>query len=99
MRATLLCDYTHTTILFIIILLFGFTTYATSPKIGSISKMHELLDAIAKTDPIAGNASGSLLTFRSKGGIIFGAINIVSSDYYTRYRLYLTDCSRPLSGW
>ncbi|KAG8842057.1 hypothetical protein FRB91_004465, partial [Serendipita sp. 411] len=41
MRATLLCDYTHTAVLFAIIFVFMFTVYATSDKIGSIGKMHE----------------------------------------------------------
>ncbi|KAJ3572021.1 hypothetical protein NP233_g3366 [Leucocoprinus birnbaumii] len=79
MRSTLLCDYTHTTILFIIILVFTFTVYATSPKIGSPAKMHELLSAVSTTAPIEGNAHGSYLTMRSKNGIIFGVINIIGN--------------------
>ncbi|KAF8325239.1 urea transporter [Cantharellus anzutake] len=74
MRATLLCDYTHTTVLFAIILTFVFTVYATSEKIGSFRKMHELLTAVS------GNAHGSYLTMRSKNGLIFGVINA----YYQR---------------
>lgn len=37
---------THTTVLFAIILTFIFTVYATSDKIGSFAKMHELLAAV-----------------------------------------------------
>lgn len=79
MRATLLCDYTHTTVLFAIILTFVFTVYATSDKIGSFKKMHELLAAAAERAPVPGNAQGSYLTMRSKDGLIFGVINIIGN--------------------
>ncbi|KAI9441380.1 urea transporter [Lactarius indigo] len=79
MRATLLCDYTHTTVLFAIILTFVFTVYATSSKIGSPSKMHELLAAAAASRPVSGNAHGSYMTMRSKNGLIFGVINVVGN--------------------
>ncbi|KAJ1304410.1 hypothetical protein OPQ81_005558 [Rhizoctonia solani] len=79
MRATLLCDYTHTAVLFAIILTFIFTAYATSPKIGSPSRMHELLVEAAASKPVSGNAQGSYLTMRSKNGLIFGVINIIGN--------------------
>ncbi|KAF9559110.1 urea transporter [Agrocybe pediades] len=79
MRSTLLCDYTHTTVLFAIILTFIFTVYATSDKIGSPKKMHELLTAASAAAPIAGNAHGSYVTMRSKNGLIFGVINIIGN--------------------
>ncbi|ETW75302.1 urea transporter [Heterobasidion irregulare TC 32-1] len=79
MRATLLCDYTHTTVLFAIILTFIFTVYATSPKIGSPARMHELLEAAAAATPVPGNAHGSYMTMRSKNGLIFGVINIIGN--------------------
>ncbi|KAI0254582.1 urea transporter [Lactifluus subvellereus] len=79
MRATLLCDYTHTTVLFSIILTFIFTVYATSSKIGSPAKMHELLTAAAVLRPVSGNAHGSYITMRSKNGLIFGVINVVGN--------------------
>jgi Na+/proline symporter len=82
MRATLLCDYTHTTVLFAIILTFIFTVYATSPKIGSPARMHELLAEAAASKPVAGNAQGSYLTMRSKNGLIFGVINIIGTNYF-----------------
>jgi len=79
MRSTLLCDYTHTTVLFAIIFTFVFTVYATSPKIGSPAKMHELLVKAAKVAPVPGNAHGSYMTMRSKNGLIFGVINIIGN--------------------
>jgi Na+/proline symporter len=79
MRSTLLCDYTHTSVLFAIILTFIFTVYGTSPKIGSPSKMYDLLAANALSHPIDGNKDGSYLTMRSKNGLIFGVINIIGN--------------------
>lgn len=79
MRATLLCDYTHTSVLFAIILVFVFTVYVTSDKIGSFSAMHALLTKAAEVAPVAGNAHGSYLTMRSKNGLIFGVINVIGN--------------------
>ncbi|TFY55004.1 hypothetical protein EVJ58_g8521 [Rhodofomes roseus] len=79
MRATLLCDYTHTTVLFAIIFVFVFTVYTTSDKIGSFSAMHSLLAKAAEEAPVAGNAHGSYLTMRSKNGLIFGVINVIGN--------------------
>ncbi|KAF8908145.1 hypothetical protein CPB84DRAFT_1843609 [Gymnopilus junonius] len=79
MRSTLLCDYTHTSVLFAIILTFVFSVYATSPKIGSPRKMYELLAAVSAAEPVPGNAHGSYLTMRSKNGLIFGVINIIGN--------------------
>ena len=66
----------HTAVLFAIIFVFMFTVYGTSDKIGSISKMHELLVKVAATKPVEGNAGGSYLTMRSLNGLIFGIINV-----------------------
>ncbi|KAJ7803149.1 urea transporter [Mycena olivaceomarginata] len=79
MRSTLLCDYTHTTVLFAIILVFVFTVYTTSPKIGSPTRMYELLTTAAVAAPVPGNAHGSYITMRSKNGLIFGVINIIGN--------------------
>lgn len=79
MRSTLLCDYTHTTVLFAIILTFVFSVYATNEKIGSPTKMYELLTAASAASPVPGNAQGSYLTMRSKNGLIFGVINIIGN--------------------
>lgn len=79
MRATLLCDYTHTSVLFAIIFVFVYTVYATSSKIGSFHEMHNLLSAAAEEAPLAGNAHGSYLTMRSKNGLIFGVINVIGN--------------------
>ncbi|THH30964.1 hypothetical protein EUX98_g3211 [Antrodiella citrinella] len=79
MRATLLCDYTHTAVLFVMIFVFVFTAYATSDKIGSPAAMHRLLAEQAIINPVSGNAHGSYLTIRSKNGLIFGVINVIGN--------------------
>ncbi|KAJ3487957.1 hypothetical protein NLI96_g3182 [Meripilus lineatus] len=79
MRATLLCDYTHTTVLFAIIFVFVFTVYATSDKIGSPAMMHALLTKASEAAPVSGNAHGSYVTIRSKNGLIFGVINVIGN--------------------
>jgi len=80
LRATFLTDYIHTVALFIIILVFGFTVYATSDKIGSPAEMSKLLNKVTdKTGGPVGNHEGSYLTMASSGGMIFGIINIVGN--------------------
>ncbi|KAI0777651.1 urea transporter [Trametes elegans] len=79
MRATLLCDYTHTAVLFAIIFVFIYTVYATSEKIGSFQAMYDLLSKASEAAPVSGNAHGSYLTMRSKNGLIFGVINVIGN--------------------
>ncbi|WVO25148.1 uncharacterized protein IAS62_006537 [Cryptococcus decagattii] len=79
MRATLIADYSHTLVLYCILISFALVAYATSPIIGSPSKMWELLNYAAEVNPISGNAQGSYLTMRSKSGLIFGVLNIVGN--------------------
>ena len=75
----MLGDYTHTTVLFVIILVFMFTVYATSDLIGSPTAMWNLLQAQSAISPVDGNAQGSYVTMRSKGGLIFGVINVIGN--------------------
>lgn len=79
MRSTLLADYTHTTVLFVIIMVFMFTVYATGNKIGSVGKMWELLEHAQEVKPVPANKDGSYLTMRSKNGLIFGVINVIGN--------------------
>lgn len=75
-RAALFCDYVHTAILLCFILVFMFTAYATSDKIGSPGAMYDLLEKAAERAPVIGNAEGSYLTMRSVNGLVFGVINV-----------------------
>ena len=76
---SLLTDYVHTAILIVILFVFSFTTYASSPVAGSPGKIWELLVKAAERHPVAGNAGGSYLTMRSKEGAVFFVINIVGN--------------------
>jgi Na+/proline symporter len=99
LRATFLTDYVHTVALFIIILVFGFTVWVTSPKIGSPGKMVDLLNAVSKIDGPAGNAENSYLTMDSYGGVIFGIINIVGNfgTVFCDQAYWQRACKKPLS--
>ncbi|RCH88537.1 hypothetical protein CU097_000255, partial [Rhizopus azygosporus] len=78
-KATFMSDYAHTVVIFIIIISFVFTVYASSPKIGSISTMYDLLTAASAASPIADNQGGSLVTMSSLQALLFGIINIVGN--------------------
>ncbi|KAM3067623.1 urea active transporter [Clarireedia jacksonii] len=80
-KATFLTDWAevHTFMLLIIILIFAFTTYASSDTLGSPKAVFDLLVKAAADHPIEGNAGGSYLTMRSKEGAIFFVINIVGN--------------------
>ncbi|WRT64468.1 uncharacterized protein IL334_001400 [Kwoniella shivajii] len=78
LRATFICDFTHTVILFVIIYMFMFSAYATSPQLGSISALYNHLVEAAKTDPVSGNEGGSYLTMKSNSGILFAGCTIAS---------------------
>ncbi|KAK8847691.1 hypothetical protein IAR55_005550 [Kwoniella newhampshirensis] len=78
LRATFICDFTHTVILFVIIYMFMFSAYATSPQLGSISRLYDLLSQAAVSDPVAGNTDGSYMTMKSNPGILFAGCTIAS---------------------
>jgi Na+/proline symporter len=57
-KATFLMDYTHTCILFVVIIIFTMNVYAVNPKIGSIDKMFDLLTTAGQLQPEPNNAKG-----------------------------------------
>ena len=79
LKATFLTDYAHTVIMVVIILIFAFTTWATSDVLGSPGAVWEAVTALAETQPRDGNAGGSYLTLHSRSGGIFFVINIVGN--------------------
>ncbi|EIN11216.1 solute symporter family transporter [Punctularia strigosozonata HHB-11173 SS5] len=78
LRATFICDYAHTVILFTIIYLFIFRAYGTAEDIGSPNSMYDLLAQAARNTPVVGNQNGSYLTMKSNQGLVFGATTILS---------------------
>ncbi|VVT46620.1 uncharacterized protein SAPINGB_P001304 [Magnusiomyces paraingens] len=79
LKSTFLSDYIHTVILIVIIMIFAFTTYATSDALGSPGAVWDALVKRAIETPIEGNAGGSYLTMRSHSGAIFFVINIIGN--------------------
>ncbi|KID89937.1 urea active transporter [Metarhizium guizhouense ARSEF 977] len=79
LKATFITDYIHGFALFIIIITFALTAYATSDALGSPAAVYDLLVEAAARHPVAGNQDGSYLTMRSQGGAIFFVINIVGN--------------------
>ncbi|KAK9850291.1 hypothetical protein MYU51_012159 [Penicillium brevicompactum] len=82
LRSTFIADYTHTVILFVAILVFGFLVTATSDLIGSPGKLYDLLIAASEKMPIDRNSEGSYLAFRSVGGLIF-ACDLFAAGFTT----------------
>src|SRR5271167_3009844 len=78
-KATFLTDYVHTFTILIILFIFAFTAYATSPILGSPGAVWELLQKASLDHPVPGNAKGSYLTMKSREGIIFFVINIAGN--------------------
>ncbi|KAL5512651.1 hypothetical protein ACEPAG_2917 [Sanghuangporus baumii] len=76
LRSTFISDYTHTTIVFVVIWIFLYTACGSSELIGSPSKLHSLLTEAAVLDPVEGNRHGSYLTFRSRPAFIYAAISV-----------------------
>lgn len=78
-KATFLTDYAHTVVIVVIMLVFGFNTFAVSDKLGSPGAVWEIVTNLAMSQPREGNAGGSYLTLKSRSGGIFFVINIVGN--------------------
>ncbi|ORY56800.1 Na+/solute symporter [Leucosporidium creatinivorum] len=78
LRATLLCDFIHTVILFVVLYIFVFTAFGTSSELGSPGKLWDLLQDAAIANPVAGNHEGSYTTMRSNPGIVFAGCTIAA---------------------
>jgi Na+/proline symporter len=64
----------HTVIIYVVILVGLFVTYATSNLIGSIDEMYRLLKEAAIRTPVAGNPGGDYLTMHSLDAVLYGII-------------------------
>ncbi|KAI5961911.1 DUR3 [Candida pseudojiufengensis] len=79
LKAVILGDYVHTILMLSIMLVFGFVTWVTSDRLGSIDLIYDLVTEYALKNPKEGNAGGSYLTIKSESGGIFFIINIISA--------------------
>ncbi|SJX62845.1 probable DUR3-Urea permease [Sporisorium reilianum f. sp. reilianum] len=71
LRSTILADYLHTVIIFVILFTFWLRAYTTFPEIGSPAAMYDLLVRISEKVSISGNYKGSPLTLKTSGGQYF----------------------------
>jgi SSS family transporter len=78
LRATFLCDYSHTIVVMLIILYFMFSVYTSNDLIGSPGRMYDLLVHAGELRPVKGNHEGSYVTLKSNYGLIFGVIQLCS---------------------
>lgn len=68
LRSTILADYLHTVIIFIILFVFWLRAYATFPEIGSPAAMYDRLINASRNIDVSGNYDGSILTLKTQGG-------------------------------
>ncbi|KIK95701.1 hypothetical protein PAXRUDRAFT_32837 [Paxillus rubicundulus Ve08.2h10] len=73
LRATFICDSSHTIILFISLYVFIFRSHRIFPAIGSVSALYDLSQQAAIDSPVVGNQDGSYLTLKSNQSLVFGA--------------------------
>ncbi|RVX70503.1 hypothetical protein B0A52_05154 [Exophiala mesophila] len=78
LRASFICDYSHTLIVMVIILYFMFEVFTHSSLIGSPGRLYDLLVEAAESRPVSGNKDGSYVTLKSNFGLIFGVIQLCS---------------------
>ncbi|KAI3487072.1 hypothetical protein L1887_49109 [Cichorium endivia] len=71
LRSTILADYLHTVIIFVILFIFWLRAYATFPEIGSPAAMYDKLVSASRNISVPGNYDGSILTLKTEGGQYF----------------------------
>lgn len=81
-KATFITDYLNVVAIIVIVFVFAFSAYSANEIIGSPARMWELLTELAEERPLDGNAGGSYLTVRSKGGSTF-IVPIPPLDFLT----------------
>ena len=72
-------SYIHSVYIYVVLCLFSVIVYATSPDLGSPGKVWENLRELAAVTPVPNNYKGEYLTMLSRGGLIFGIINLVGN--------------------
>ncbi|SCV70237.1 BQ2448_1631 [Microbotryum intermedium] len=77
LRATILTDYAHTSIILIILLIFWFVAYTTSSQVGSPNRMYDLLIEAQARNRDAPTLDNSYLTIRSLGALKFAILSIL----------------------
>ncbi|KAK0347445.1 hypothetical protein LTR91_007252 [Friedmanniomyces endolithicus] len=73
-KATILTDYSHTVVIYAMVLAGLFIVYTRSDILGSPDIVYDRLRAAAKTTPVPGNAGGEYLTMHSQDGVLLGVV-------------------------
>ncbi|KAJ5097393.1 hypothetical protein N7456_008114 [Penicillium angulare] len=73
LKATFLTDFLHTAIALILIIYFTLSVL-THEAVGGLGGLYDKVVATSGENYISGNYEGSLLTFKSKGAIVWGLI-------------------------
>lgn len=73
-KATILTDYSHTIVIYAMVLAGLFIVYTDSNLLGSPDVVYDRLRAAAKISPVAGNAGGEYLTMHSQSGVLLGIV-------------------------
>ena len=102
-KATFLTDFLHTTIAIILIIFFTLSVL-TNEHVGGLHGLYDKVSASATQHHVVGNYAGSLLTFKSKGAIMFGlilkfgnlALVVMVRVVSNRFMISLTSYSRIL---
>mmetsp|Transcript_3555 Transcript_3555/g.10340 ORF Transcript_3555/g.10340 Transcript_3555/m.10340 type:complete len:694 (-) Transcript_3555:691-2772(-) len=79
LKATFMSCYIHTVYIYVVLCMFSVIVYATSPDLGSPAKVWSNLRELSKVTPVENNYNGSYLTMLSRGGLIFGIINLIGN--------------------
>ena len=66
-------------IIYVMLVIFSITVYAANSTLGSPAQVWENLTFKAKMEPVVDNRGGSYMTMFSKGGLIFGVINVIGN--------------------
>lgn len=73
-KATFLTDWTHTVVIYTLMLAFAFSCYLTNADVGSPGRLWELLNLASENREIIGNRDNSLMTFDSRQSGLFGLV-------------------------
>ncbi|KAK5702765.1 hypothetical protein LTR97_003711 [Elasticomyces elasticus] len=73
-KATILTDYSHTVIIYAMVLAGLFIVYTNSSLLGSPDIVYDRLRAAAKIAPVVGNEGGEYLTMASQDGVLLGVV-------------------------
>ncbi|EXJ85079.1 hypothetical protein A1O3_05754 [Capronia epimyces CBS 606.96] len=104
LKATFLTDFLHTTVALILIIYFTLATL-TNKHVGGLYGLYDKIQATAAANYVPGNYKGSLLTFKSKQGIIFsllikfGNLALVVMDTAFWQKSFATEVDATVPGY